>query len=102
MPVIHSQLVHLCDDYTKLTDGRRSVGYVDDGEDRYLCDRDLTAGWYRAVTGAGGDMPTTAPDFNHCGTLFPIWYNGECIGFCMGFFPPMAHLNVTMFIICFE
>ena len=38
-----------------------------------LCDKDLTAGWYRFTSFVGGKMPTDLVNENHCGTEHPIW-----------------------------
>ena len=42
-----------------------------------LCDRKLTAGWYRFTSFVGGKMPTTKVNKNHCGTKAPIWLDGR-------------------------
>ena len=33
-------------------------------------------GWYRFVSGAGGQMPVSCPAVNACGTSGPIWMDG--------------------------
>ena len=68
----------VCDNYIELDNWWRSTAYENDDPDHVdLCDRDLEEGWYRAVSGAGGDMPTEAQGLGKCGTVFPVWYNGE-------------------------
>ena len=42
----------------------------------YLSDAQLPDGWYRATSGAGEDMPTTAPEYGFCQTQSPIWFPG--------------------------
>ena len=42
-------------------------------------DENLSKGWYRFVSGAGGEIPTTAPSPGECSTIIPIWINGMCI-----------------------
>ena len=70
--------LNACYEYTDLTSWWRSAVYPnDDWEHEDICDRHLVEGWYRAVSGAGGDMPTVSPGFNHCGTVYPIWLNGK-------------------------
>ena len=45
--------------------------------DADFCDVNLLIKWYRFISKAGNDMPTTAPsEFGSCGTTFPIWMNG--------------------------
>lgn len=41
--------------------------------DKVLSDRELPEDWYRATE----EMPTTPPPFYSCGTIFPIWFDGE-------------------------
>ena len=66
-----------CENYQELTDWHRSAGFKTDLDHADICDRDLEAGWYRATSGAGGDMPSSFPGYHHCGTFFPIWLNGK-------------------------
>ena len=82
-------------EYSELTDWRRSTGYVVDDGDTQLCDRDLVPGWYRAVTPAGGDMPTSAPGYHHCGTAFPIYLLGNTqVAIDVGFVYPLFFIAV--------
>lgn len=41
--------------------------------DKILSDRELPKDWYRASE----EMPTTPPPLYSCGTIFPIWFDGE-------------------------
>lgn len=41
--------------------------------DMVLSDRELPQDWYRATE----EIPTTPPPLYSCGTIFPIWLNGE-------------------------
>ena len=68
-----------CGDYTELNDVFRSSTYAYPSYPG-ISDYGLAAGWYRSVSGAGGDMPTSVPSEDHC---FPnaIWLNGEHILF---------------------
>lgn len=43
-----------------------------------LCDSFLKEGWYKITSKAGEVMPTTCPHYGfRCGTVEPIWLNGE-------------------------
>ena len=66
-----------CVDYKELDNWWRSAAYKNDDIDHEdLCDRELEEGWYRAISGAGGDMPTQAPGLSRCGTVYPVWFSG--------------------------
>ncbi|XP_061183048.1 mucin-2-like [Saccostrea echinata] len=41
----------------------------------HIHDRHLEEGWYRA--GHSLDMPNIPPSLLHCGTIFPVWIDGE-------------------------
>ncbi len=42
------------------------------------CDNTLATNWYRLkLNGADAILPTDAIGVNRCGTLAPIWFNGE-------------------------
>ena len=41
------------------------------------CDRRLEEGWYRIDSKAGSDMPTSCPQMNRCGTVYPVWLDGK-------------------------
>ena len=64
--------------YKIINDPRRSTAFVATGK-RYICDRDRMAEdtWYRFLSEAGGEMATTMPKRNRCGTYIPIWMNGS-------------------------
>lgn len=53
---------------------KRSLTYLQDGSQ--LCDRYLAPGWYFVLN---YDMPTTAPGLWECGTMYPVWLNGNVI-----------------------
>lgn len=38
----------------------------------------LNETWYRVISDNGEKMPTYPPGILHCGTINPIWLNGEC------------------------
>ena len=71
---------NICDgiQYKSINDPRRSTGYVSNDK-KYLCDRNLLEDsvWYRFESVAGGELPTTKPKHNTCGTVVPIWMNGS-------------------------
>ncbi|KAK3583345.1 hypothetical protein CHS0354_038958 [Potamilus streckersoni] len=72
-----SQNFDPCDTHMNLQEKFRSVGYhVDDPNDSLICDRTLTAGWYKFTSNAGGQMPESCVQPYHCGTHAPIWMNG--------------------------
>lgn len=56
-------------------EGNRIVKYMIDPSngDKVLSDRELPEGWYRASE----EMPTNPPPLYSCGTVFPIWFDGE-------------------------
>ncbi|CAH1267733.1 VWDE [Branchiostoma lanceolatum] len=56
----------------------RSAGHNSTGraEGELLDDRGLAEGWYRFVSEAGGEMPTSCVPVNSCGTRFPVWMDG--------------------------
>ncbi|XP_062607103.1 uncharacterized protein LOC134268875, partial [Saccostrea cucullata] len=68
-----------CSSYTLLRDQyRRSSGYMLQPGDISISDNFLAAGWYRFDSGgAGNDMVTFAPNIGQCGTVFPIWMQGN-------------------------
>ncbi|XP_048738920.1 oncoprotein-induced transcript 3 protein-like [Ostrea edulis] len=51
---------------------KRGPSYVMDSSP--LCDRYITQGWYGTK---GYLMSTSLPQLTNCGTLYPIWLNGE-------------------------
>ncbi|CAC5371719.1 unnamed protein product [Mytilus coruscus] len=57
---------------------KRSSDYIlDFFEDTVLSDHDLKMNWYRVISDNGDMMPTSAPGHMHCGTVNPIWLNGQ-------------------------
>ena len=70
-----------CDDiqYTTIRDARRSTAFNSTILKRKLCDSTVIkdGDWYRFQSEAGGELPTTVPDLNTCGTFSPIWMNGS-------------------------
>lgn len=43
-----------------------------------ISDEMLNETWYRVISDNGEKMPTYPPGILHCGTINPIWLNGEC------------------------
>ncbi|CAB3998715.1 onco -induced transcript 3 -like [Paramuricea clavata] len=75
---VHSGLqASACKDvkYTTIDDPRRSTAYT---KTTNLCDIGLIRDnvWYRFSSEAGGEMPTTTPNTDRCGTASPIWLRG--------------------------
>ena len=67
-----------CGSYKSLDNPYRSTGYVArEGIDPMICDYDLQTGWYRFVNEVGGKMPETKVGRGHCGTIAPIWMQGQ-------------------------
>ncbi|XP_078683796.1 von Willebrand factor D and EGF domain-containing protein-like isoform X2 [Branchiostoma floridae x Branchiostoma belcheri] len=54
--------------------GHRTIGLPDSElhDDRYV----LAEGWYRFVSPAGGEMPTSCVPLESCGTRSPVWMDG--------------------------
>ncbi|CAG2202948.1 unnamed protein product [Mytilus edulis] len=66
-----------CESYSTLDNVKRSAGYNTDlTNDITISDDRLDPGWYRIVSVAGEEMPTTAPATFRCGSWYPIWLNG--------------------------
>ena len=63
--------------YTEIDEPRRSIDSIWKYGQMALCDRSLPWGWYRFTSYAGGKMPTSKVDRNRCGTLAPVWLNGD-------------------------
>ena len=83
--------------YRTINDWRRSVGYISSNTETYrLCDRHLLKdnAWYRFFSVAGGEMPTTKPNLNRCGTYIPIWMNGSHPAINDGIVPRKACANI--------
>ncbi|EDO32567.1 predicted protein [Nematostella vectensis] len=69
--------------YIPIKDPHRSTKYRYKRPQPALCDYLLQPGWYRFTSSVGGEIPTTKPEPNMCGTLAPIWMRGthpETIG----------------------
>jgi len=64
-----------CNNYVNLDDPERSVAYLRGDTSTSICDATITEQWYRSVSGAGPDMPTSHVPLGRCGTLYPIWVN---------------------------
>lgn len=57
-----------CGAYTKVNDYQRSTGFkISHSSQYYACDFAWRKGWYRFMSGAGGEMPTSCPDPYSCG-----------------------------------
>ena len=62
-----------CTNYTSLTDGDRSTGYVTIVGGAWKCDDQLVPGWYRFSGAAGTKMSTICPSGNICATRAVSW-----------------------------
>ena len=66
-----------CNSYTEINEPRRSVKSILKPGQTPLCDRLLSAGWYRFTSFGGTKMPETPVTDYHCGTHEPIWLQGR-------------------------
>ena len=66
-----------CEHYTELNDASRSTAY-EYGNDPGTSDYGLPGGWYRSISEAGGDMPTSPPGEDYCFTN-AIWLKGKYV-----------------------
>lgn len=67
-----------CSSYTTKTGQyQRSHKYTLQSNDIAISDNFLSEGWYRFDSGAGNDMVTQAPSITQCGTIYPIWLQGD-------------------------
>ncbi|XP_048577292.1 von Willebrand factor D and EGF domain-containing protein-like isoform X2 [Nematostella vectensis] len=62
--------------YIPIKDPHRSTKYRYKRPQPALCDYLLQLGWYRFTSSVGGEIPTTKPEPNMCGTFAPIWMRG--------------------------
>ncbi|XP_006818864.1 oncoprotein-induced transcript 3 protein-like [Saccoglossus kowalevskii] len=70
--------INPCVTYTEIDKPKRSTAYgANQTWEELLCDENLLSGWYRFVSGAGGEMPINndIPAY-HCGTHIPLYLNG--------------------------
>ena len=52
----------------EINDEQRSTGYfLPQDSQQFKCDLRMRSTWYRFTSGAGGEMPTSAPKVNACG-----------------------------------
>ncbi len=67
--------------YITIDDPRRSTAYklTNFNSSKVRCDRPIIQDnvWYRFKSKAGGEMPTTKPEHQSCGTKLPIWMSGS-------------------------
>ncbi|XP_013385755.1 von Willebrand factor D and EGF domain-containing protein [Lingula anatina] len=78
LPVIATDPCEAGNHVVRRDEWQRSVGHVKQSGDIAICDRYIDEGWYRFISPAGNDMPTTCPNFpNRCGTTWPIWLDGN-------------------------
>lgn len=63
--------------YREINDPRRNVKnmWIQGRGQPVLSDNDLDPGWYRFIS--GGKIPTKRVSSNHCGTIFPVWLDGN-------------------------
>ncbi|XP_078383523.1 uncharacterized protein LOC144666043 [Oculina patagonica] len=71
----HCETSDVCHGYQILDNTDRKVTHI---SQIFLCDNNLSPGWYRFQGDAGTRMPTTCPNFalGRCGTLRQGWLNG--------------------------
>ncbi|EDO33242.1 predicted protein [Nematostella vectensis] len=62
-----------CTNAGKIDNQYRSIRHKYDRRSPALCDYLLQPGWYRFTSWVGGEIPTSAPAPNSCGTVAPIW-----------------------------
>ncbi|XP_032220081.2 uncharacterized protein LOC5519385 isoform X2 [Nematostella vectensis] len=62
-----------CSSYKLLDSSDRAIKYT--GKP-FLCDQNMSPGWYRFSGSAGKNMPTSCVPTMHCGTHAPGWLNG--------------------------
>lgn len=69
-----------CNQYSLIeNEEKRSAGYITHiSNDIPISDEILNETWYRVISDNGEKMPTYPPGILHCGTINPIWLNGEC------------------------
>ncbi|EDO33230.1 predicted protein [Nematostella vectensis] len=65
-----------CLSYTEINNTQRSVSNKLNSGATALCDYMLQSGWYRFTGETGGEIPTSKPEPNSCGTVAPIWMRG--------------------------
>ena len=65
-----------CLDYMTLQNATGRSSGIQTGADS-ICDRRIAEGWYRVVSPAGEDMPTSCVPIQRCGTIHTIWLNGR-------------------------
>ncbi|CAG2209489.1 LRP4 [Mytilus edulis] len=68
-----------CLNYVELLiNEKRSSSYQTDLDvDIPISDAAFEENWYRIISDNGDDMPTYPPGLSYCGTLHPIWINGD-------------------------
>ena len=67
------------DVYTEIDEPSRSTAFRVTSQSEHESDYlGLEEGWYRSVSGAGSDMPTTVVHTEQCNALAPVWINGMC------------------------
>jgi len=63
--------------HKEIDEPRRSIKSIWKTGKLALCDRSLSWGWYRFASYVGGQMPTSPVQPNRCGTVAPVWLNGN-------------------------
>ena len=66
-------LVDVCQVYKVLEDVDRNINHVTQSA---KCDKNLNPGWCRFLNVPGIRMPTSCPDRNRCGAVWPGWLYG--------------------------
>ncbi|XP_057308788.1 von Willebrand factor D and EGF domain-containing protein-like isoform X2 [Hydractinia symbiolongicarpus] len=64
------------DTYVEVNNFQRSTGFNIVPHRAVACDRRWRKQWYRFVSGAGGEMPTTCPAQYSCGSMGSVWLKG--------------------------
>eukprot|EP00111_Clytia_hemisphaerica_P003538 TCONS_00010109-protein len=70
-------LIDPCGCHIEINDEQRSTGhFIDQNSQQFKCDLRMRSTWYQFTSGAGGEMPTTAPKLNACGAKRSVWLDG--------------------------
>jgi hypothetical protein len=82
--IVYYTVIDPCEVHDPLVgEYQRSSAFVPASGDILLCDNRLAAGWYRINSTVGEDIVTDPVEPLHCGTMEPIWMNGQLRIYCM-------------------
>ncbi|XP_064619608.1 von Willebrand factor D and EGF domain-containing protein-like [Lineus longissimus] len=73
---VQSQDPCLPGNHQEINQPERSINYTTDPL-KVSCDKYMSPGWYRFTSPAGWEMPTECVPQMRCGTMFPIWLQGD-------------------------